>query len=101
MDVPFRGAADAGLDDAGAEEVVPVLERDREISRERFERRAVLGRGAGRNRGGRRRAEVETRPLGPAHPAVGGPGDSVRGLEIDVPALAIAEDEVDLSQFRK
>src|SRR5207245_1711655 len=56
-DVPLRGAADSGLDDTGAEEVVAILERDREISREGFERRTVLGRGAGRNRGGRRRAE--------------------------------------------
>src|SRR5207245_10632963 len=55
----------------------------------------------GRNRGGRRRAEVETRRLGPAHPDVVGLGDSVRVLEIDVQALAIAEDEIDLSQFRK
>src|SRR2546425_1126330 len=46
-DVPFRGATDSGLDDAGAEEVVAILERDREISRECFERRSVLGRRAG------------------------------------------------------
>src|SRR2546426_6611220 len=98
-DVPFRGAADSGLDDAGAEEVVAILERDREVLRERFECRSVLRRGAGRNRGGRRRAEVETSRLGPAHPNVVGLGDSVRALEIDVEALAIAEDEIDLSQF--
>src|SRR2546430_11430324 len=54
-DVPFRGAADPGLDDAGTEEVVAILERNREIPRERFERRTFLGRGARRNRGGRRR----------------------------------------------
>src|SRR5207244_190737 len=100
-DVPFRGAADSGLDDAGAEEVVAVLERDREIPRERFERGAVFGRCAGRNRCGRRRTEVEAGRLSPAHPDVVGLGDSVRVLEIDVEALAIAEDEIDLSQFRK
>src|SRR3989441_12450674 len=100
-DVPFRGATDSGLDDAGAEEVVAILERDREISRECFERRSVLGRRAGRNRGGRRRAEAEASWLGPAHPGVGGLGDSGRALESDVEALAIAEDEIDLSQFGK
>src|SRR3989449_8295213 len=100
-DVPFRGATDAGLDDGGAEEVVAILEPDREISRECFERRSVLGRRAGRNRSGRRRADVEASCLGPAHPDVVGLGDSVRALEIDVEALAIAEDEIDLSQFGK
>src|SRR5256885_13302343 len=69
-DVPFRGATDAGLDDAGAEEVVAILEPDREISRECFERRSVLGRRAGRNRGGVRRAGEEARGRGPALPAV-------------------------------
>src|SRR5439155_677904 len=70
-DVPLRGAADSGLDDTGAEEVVAILERDREISREGFERRTVLGRGAGRNRGGRRRAEVS--PGAPVQLRVRGP----------------------------
>src|SRR3989449_8634562 len=100
-DVPFRGATDSGLDDAGAEEVVAILERDCEISSERFERRAFFGRGAGRDRCGCRRTEVEARRFGPAHPDVVGLGDSVRVLEIDVEALAIAEDEIYLSQFRK
>src|SRR5207249_2954967 len=81
-------------DDAGAEEIVAVLERDREISRERLECRSVLGGRAGRNRGGRRRANVEASRLGPAHPDVVGLGDSVRALEIDVEALAVAEDEI-------
>src|SRR3989442_12996614 len=77
-DVPFRGATDAGLDDAGAEEVVAILERDREISRECFERRSVLGRRAGRNRGGRRPAEGEASCLGPAPPDAVDPGESGR-----------------------
>src|SRR2546428_1137698 len=96
-DVPFRGATDSGLDDAGAEEVVAILERDREISRESFERRSVLGRRASRNRGGGRRAEAAARSVVPAHPGVVGPGGSGRALDIDVDALAIAEDEIDLS----
>src|SRR3989454_3770488 len=98
-DVPFRGAADPGLDDAGTEEVVAILERNREIPRERFERRTFLGRGARRNRGGRRRTQGEGGRFGPAHPDVVRLRDSVRALEIDVEALAIAEDEIDLSQF--
>src|SRR2546426_12132580 len=93
-DVPFRGATDSGLDDAGAEEVVAILERDREISRERFERRSVLGRHAGRNRGGRRRAEVEASCPGPPHPDGVGPRESGRGREIDVEALAPRSDEL-------
>src|SRR5439155_12438628 len=40
--VTFRGAADSRIDDAGAKEVVAILERDREILRERFECRSVL-----------------------------------------------------------
>src|SRR3989442_6700894 len=86
-DVPFRGATDSGLDDAGAEEVVAILERDREISRERFESRSVLGRRAGRNRGGCRRARGQARWLWPARPDGTRLWRSVRAPEIDSHAV--------------
>src|SRR2546425_10668380 len=49
-DVPFRGATDSGLDDAGAEGGVAILGGDREISPESVGRGSRLGRGACRDR---------------------------------------------------
>src|SRR2546427_2670090 len=100
-DVPLGRSTDSRLDDAGPEKVVAILECNREVSRECFERRAVFGRRTGRDRRGRGGAQVEASRLRLAHPHIVRLGDSIRPLKVDVESLAIAENQVDLGQLRE
>src|SRR5207245_1638903 len=99
--VPLGRPADSRLNDAGSEEVVAILKCYREMSRECFQGRAILGRRTGRDRGGRGRTQVETSRLRLAHPHIIRLGDSIRPLKVDVESLAIAENQVDLGQLRE
>src|SRR5207247_4332455 len=70
-DVPFRRSADLRSDDSRSEEIVAILERDREGPRVRLERGSILrgGPGGDRRRGGR--SHVEAGGARPAPPAAG------------------------------
>ena len=97
----YRRILGGGPHDARAEEVVPILERDREAPRELLEGAPRFRRGPGCDGPRGRRAGVQPGGLCLAHPHVVGLREADHALEIDVETLSIAQDHVDLGEFRE